>query len=108
MGILVTFQEPFELDNGLTVTTTYASFKMSSPKIHKHRLTSGEVEEDVYRVDGELAFWVNKTSADTGKQPIHRMPYGFDVPEIPTNNLYQFLYGKIAELETTWTIVNSI
>ena len=108
MGILVTFQEPFEMENGLTVTTAYASFKLASPKIHKHKITSGEVEEDVYRIDGELAFCVSKTAADTGKQPFHIMPYGFDVPEIPTNNLYQFLYGKIAEFEPTWTIVDSI
>lgn len=106
MGILVTFQEPFELDNGLTVTTTYASFKLASPKIHK--LTDADLEGGGYRIDGELAFWVNKTLADTGKQPVHRMSYGFDVPELPTNNLYQFLYKKISEFETNWTIVDSI
>jgi len=106
MGILVTFQEPFELENGFTLTTTYASFKMSSPKIHK--LTEADLEGGGYRIDGELFFWFNKTAAESGKQSIHRIPYGFDVPELPTNNLYQFLYGKIGEFETTWTIVDSI
>ncbi len=106
MGILVTFQETFEMDNGLTVTTAYVSFKMGSPKIHK--LTDADLEGGGYRIDGDVAFWVNKTAADTGKQPFHRASYGFDVPELPTNNLYQFLYGKIAEVETTWTIVDSI
>ena len=106
MGIIITFTEPFEMDNGLTITNAYASFKLSSPKIHK--LTEVDLEGGGYRIDGELAYWVNRTAADSGKQPFHTMPYGFDVSELPADNLYQFLYSKIKGVETNVTITDDI
>lgn len=109
MGLSLTFSEDIVLENGIELNTAYASFKMGSPKIHK----IGEVGSPGggYRIDGALSFWVSKNAANLGKAPFMERSYGFEVPELPSTNLYQFLYEKIIELyesESTCTVENDI
>jgi hypothetical protein len=106
MGISVTFPEDYILDSGIGVNNVYASFRLDSPKIHK--LTNVDLPGGGYRIDGKLYFWVTKDAADQGRASFMNRPYGFDVPEMPTVNLYQFLYEKIREWESSWTIEDVI
>ena len=96
MGVII--NETITLENGLTVTNSYASVGENEINIQKRIEFNPTTAK--YIVQGRFTMWVSPELRVSGSKDIGSIEVEVESETPPTGNVYELLYNKLKTMKT--------